>query len=686
MTKKTRKPTKAESVEPLAAEPLGTDTLAEPIAPTMEPLAPALEAESFDSEAPDVDETGPAPLDAEPFEPAGQLRRHSARRSFGLAFVLALVAALLLGVGALYAYDQHFTGRILPGVHVGNSDLSGLTVDEARAELQQAYGSLSEGRLLLTGAAGEHDITYSDVGRGPDLDAMLEEAIAVGRNGTAIDRAVADARTAVRGVFLEPRVTFDRSKLTDRVAAVADSVHADPVDARVEADSTGQLQVVEGRAGQTADPTAVIAAFAAALGELDAPAQLSAELRLSSVDPAVTTGEAAAARAQAERLTAPITLVVGDEQFTIETADLRTGLSFQTTPDGLYVPSLASAPLTKKVKGFAPKIDRAPVNAAFIVSNRKVTGVTPSKDGYKLDVAATVAQLQALLAGRNAGSVATQLVPTLAVTAPSLTTAAAQAASAQMQKISEWTTYFPISDRNGFGGNIWIPALIIDGYVVAPHETFDFWKAIGPVTREKGYVDGGAIINGKTEPQGALAGGICSCSTTLFNAALRAGFQMGARLNHYYYIDRYPLGLDATVFISASGAVQTMSWINDTDYPVLIRGYKIQNGSRGYVKFELYSVPTGRTVEIGVPTVKNIKPATDTTQLTTGLAPGVHKRIEYPVDGKQVWRTVTVKDAIGNVIHSTTYYSNYSRITGLTLIGAPGAQPIATPEPTPAQP
>jgi vancomycin resistance protein YoaR len=144
---------------------------------------------------------------------------------------------------------------------------------------------------------------------------------------------------------------------------------------------------------------------------------------------------------------------------------------------------------------------------------------------------------------------------------------------------------------------------------------------------------------------------------------------MGARRNHYYYIDRYPLGLDATVFISASGSVQTMSWTNDTDYPVLIRGYKIREGSRGYVKFALYSVPTGRKVTIGKATVKNVRPASDSIQYTSSLAPGVTKRIEYPVDGKQVWRTVTVRDSKGTIIHQTTYYSNYSRITGIVLVG-----------------
>ena len=158
---------------------------------------------------------------------------------------------------------------------------------------------------------------------------------------------------------------------------------------------------------------------------------------------------------------------------------------------------------------------------------------------------------------------------------------------------------------------------------------------------------------------------------------------MGARRNHYYYIDRYPLGLDATVFISASGSVQTMSWTNDTDYPVLIRGYKIRNGTRGYVKFELYSVPTGRKVTIGTPTVKNVRPASDSVQLTSTLAPGARKRIEYPVDGKQVWRTVTVKAADGSTIRRVTYYSNYSRVTGVVLVGkgSPAAEAAAAPTP-----
>ena len=45
---------------------------------------------------------------------------------------------------------------------------------------------------------------------------------------------------------------------------------------------------------------------------------------------------------------------------------------------------------------------------------------------------------------------------------------------------------------------------------------------------------------------------------------------------------------------------------------------------------------------------------------------------------------MTVYDATGAILHQTTYYSNYARITGVTLVGAPAATeapptPTATP-------
>jgi vancomycin resistance protein YoaR len=598
-------------------------------------------------------------------------RRASARVRFLVAFLVGQLAAMALGIGAIYAYDQQYIGRVLPGVKVGAVDLSGMDPAAATEALTTEYAGLSEGAIVLLGPSGEITIPFADVDRHVDVDAMVALAMGTGRGGNPVERAIADTRTALHGVAVDPVVAFDVDAVAREIDAAIAGLTRKPIDAAVIRTAKGAFAIapaIDGRRGIADEP---IAAALAALSAVDAPARLEVDVPVEAVIPAVTTAEATEAMELAGRLTAPIVLAVdkkGKAQ-TISSKKLRSWTTFAPTADGGYAPTVDTEDVPATLKQLAKKIDKAPVNASFTTSGGSINGVTKSRNGHKLDIEATTAQVAALLAERSVGPVNLALEPTLQVTKPILTTAAAEAARPKMKRISRWTTYFPISEKNGQGANIWIPARLIDGYVVAPGATFDFWDAIGPVTRAKGYKSGGAIIDGRTEPQGALAGGICSCSTTLFNAALRAGYEMGARRNHYYYIDRYPLGLDATVFISASGSKQTMSFTNDTKYPLLIRGRGWREGGAGYVRFDLYSVPTGRKVSIQTGSRQNLRRATDTVQYTSSLRPGQAERIEYPVDGFQVTATRTVRDKKGNVIHKDTYYSNYARITGITLVG-----------------
>jgi vancomycin resistance protein YoaR len=596
-------------------------------------------------------------------------RRPSGRLRFLVAFLVGLLVAVAIGIGAFYAYEQQYVGRVLPGVQVGSVDLSGLDTATAAEQLRTAYAGLGEGELVLLGPAGTETIPYSDVGRGPDVDAMLAEAMAVGRSDDPLARAVSGARTAINGVVLSPRLTIDNAALTARIEAYAASLNSTPVEASVKVGDEREYLVQQGADGSQADPASAIAAATGMLGQLDAPARVEVPIDVAVIEPRVTTAEATQAKLDAERLSTPIELTVGKTTHVISKNRLRSWISFGPIAGRSYGPTIDTSELEVIIKRIARKVDRPAINASFDTAGGSITGVTPSKTGRKLNVKATAKTVTSLIGARAAGATSSSAEPSVKVTEPALTTAEAKAARPKMRKISSWTTYFPLTIKNGFGTNIWLPAQLIDGYVVPPHGVFDFWKAVGPVTRARGFKQGGAIINGRTEPQGALAGGICSTSTTLFNAALRAGYKMGARRNHYYYIDRYPLGLDATVFISGSGSTQTMSFTNDTDYPILIRGYKIQKGAAGYVRFALYSVPNGRRVSFSRPTVRNVRHATDTVQYTKSLPTGTSERVEFPVDGKQVWVTRTVRDRKGSVLHRETYYSNYSRITGITLVG-----------------
>ena len=603
--------------------------------------------------------------------PVRLVHPHRLRTRFIVAFTIGLLAVLGLGVGALYAYDQQYHDRVLPGVRVGDVDLSGLTPAEASTRLHAAYDGFAKGQVTLVAGEKRLAITYARIHREAAVDTMVAQAMAVGRAGNPIERVIANARTAVNGVVLAPQVRYDQDALNRWVIALAGAQHLSPDDATIALTKAG-FTVTDSVTGRQADSAPALASLAETVGRIDAPAEIAVDLPFTTLEPAITTAEATDAVAAANRIAQNVTIRSGKDHWTISAATIRSWITFQPGTVGSYEPVVDATKIAKALGPVTSAVARSPRNASFKTSGAKVVGVVPSVNGRALDKKATGARVAEVLTARATGGTGSDVQAVVSVTTPALTTAEAEAVAPKMREISRWTTYFPISERNHFGANIWIPALDIDGQVVAPGETFDFWNAIGPVTRAHGYGDGGAIINGKTEPQGALAGGICSNSTTLFNAALRAGFDMGARRNHFYFIDRYPAGLDATVFKSSSGSTQTMSWTNDTKYPVLIRGFKIRDGSRGYVRYVLYSVPNGRQVIISPATVRNFHPARDTVVYTSSMAPGTSKRIEFPVAGRDIWRTVTVKEN-GRIIHQKTYYSHYATITGVTLVGRAAA-------------
>ena len=67
--------------------------------------------------------------------------------------------------------------------------------------------------------------------------------------------------------------------------------------------------------------------------------------------------------------------------------------------------------------------------------------------------------------------------------------------------------------------------------------------------------------------------------------------------------------------------------------------------------------------------VTNVVQGYDTTQYTSSLRPGEQQRTEYPVDGKDVSVTRTVRDGNGRVVHRDTFISHYHRMVGILLIG-----------------
>ena len=162
---------------------------------------------------------------------------------------------------------------------------------------------------------------------------------------------------------------------------------------------------------------------------------------------------------------------------------------------------------------------------------------------------------------------------------------------------------------------------------------------------------------------------MCSSSTTLFNAAMRAGLQMGARSNHKYYIPRYPLGLDATVSKMPGGGGQTMSFTNDMKHPIAIRTYRYTAGGIGWVQYEIWGIPDGRTVTLSQSVRVGRGEGDDARgvrRLAAARRPGADR---VPVQPHGRLGDPRRASKGGRIIHRDTWVSHYVLWNGVIQVG-----------------
>ena len=607
--------------------------------------------------------------------PRAIFRQLSGPRGALLGFLMALSIGLVLLVGASTVVGISSAGRILPGVTAGGVAIGGLDHAAAMARLGAELPSLSTGRATVAVDGESAVVPYAEIGRGYEIEQMVNAAYAVGRDGNPLATTGARLRSVIAPTAMPLIVhAFDRDAIDAVAVRLALRFSHPQSDASV-AIEEGAFVVEPAVTGSRINPRDISAALGAAAATSN-PADMTVELASTPRPPVVSTEAAESAAAAATAMAgADLALTLpeaqeDDEPLALAAAQLGSLITFGTV-DGTYAATLDAEAARALVATLADQVNQEATSATFALGDAGPTAVVAGQVGHELDVEASFASLSEVLQDRASGATVPSMALATSVTEPALTTAAAEAALPQMRRLSTWTTYYVPGIANYWGANISIPAWHIDGRTMAPGEWFSFWDSIGPVSYAAGYGDGGAIINGRSQPTGALAGGICSTSTTIFNAALRAGLEMGDRTNHSYYISRYPLGLDATV-LKTDTYTTDMTFRNDTGHPILIRAY----AADGFVRFDLWGVPTGRTVSFSAPYVSNQRAARDLTISDPSLPAGTAVRDESPHNGMNVSVTRWVRDANGDLLYENVYFSPYRTVDGITRVGpAPAPEP-----------
>ena len=505
----------------------------------------------FPSEEPPVDDSSGMPPE----------RRRQLR--------LALIGALVV-LGLLYVVGFIMTGLRMPAnATIGGVEVSGMSPGDARAAVDRELSPRVGEEVVLEHEGKEFTVDPKAAGLTFDLDRSIENA---GGNHSP------DPRKMFGLVFgthaTDPAVEADDDELAGIVRAIATTVDQEVVEAQITFPK-GKPTPRQPKAGlvvRKADTArAVIRGYLVARGPIDVPTAV--------VDPAVDADglEEAMTSIGEPAVSGPVVIRVGEKKVNLPVSAYAPALVVLVKDDKLQPeidPEKLAKPLTNSTTGIGKKA----VDATVKIKNGKPV-VVPGKEGVGLQPEEMAEKLlPAITETGDARSVEIEAK----VVDPEFTTDDAKKLKIT-EKVSSFTTFFPYAEyRNINQGRA---AELIDGTILEPGETFSMNDTVGERTTANGFTKGTIISGGVFREE--LGGGVSQVATTTYNAAFFAGMDDVEHHPHAFYLDRYPMGREATLYYGSLD----LRFKNSTKYGVLINAWVNRStpGRKGEMHVQMWS-------------------------------------------------------------------------------------------------
>ena len=119
--------------------------------------------------------------------------------------------------------------------------------------------------------------------------------------------------------------------------------------------------------------------------------------------------------------------------------------------------------------------------------------------------------------------------------------------------------------------NVAVAARALNGYILAPGETFSFNRVVGPRTFRRGYAASPSYLDFETP--NTFGGGICVLSSVLYQVGLEGGLTVVERHPHTRPMKTVKPGQDATVWYGGPDLKLT----NRYSFPIQMRA-GVENG------------------------------------------------------------------------------------------------------------
>lgn len=563
----------------------------------------------------------------------------TSRRSL-VAGSAASIAAV--GLGSIPA---RCAGKMYPGTRVQDLSLGGMSRAEGARALRDALADFAARPVTLVHGDRAWTPTLDDLGVSIDYDGMLDDAMRRGRDEGALQRYTSflsdDTDRPVDFSY-----TLDEERLSTWLKGLAGEIEVPAKNARLVTDD-GSIVVVDHEVGLSLDTDRTEREIIRAIRSGRAR---TIEMPTVDVQPDVAASDLEPAKERAWRLVSePVVFTHEDVPYPIATDDLASALAIGDDGEAALDPDA----LAPRLQAIAAAVATPPRNVKLGWDGGLYV-VEKDIDGTEADLDAMGELVQAAAED----STRVEAIPMMRVPAP---------ARADNLDTLGLESHLGMGSSSFAGSsvaraeNVRVSARNISYKLIAPGETFSFNELLGPITEDHGYI-AGTIIQGDWVASD-IGGGVCQVSTTVFRAAVHAGFRFTEWNPHswrldFYELDGTPPGLDAAIYQPNTEwePEQDLRFENPLDSWLLLQ--VLIDGDT--VSAHFYGKNPGWSVELFPARISDPRPAGDPVERENpSLAPGERRLVQQEQPGYLVEIRRTITDAEGAIIADGDFVSDY---------------------------
>lgn len=495
-----------------------------------------------------------------------------------------IIGLVVLGLAIVYLAIGFFSGRVVgPGTSVAGVDIGGKSAADAKKVLNDELDDLAARDIEFAAGESKSTVAPSKAGVSFDVDATVDRVTGFTLDPRIIwDRLFGDNEVA-------PVIVTDEKAFATASKDVSTALAVEPVNAELSYSKTTP-EVKQGVTGQKVDMEQLRSAIDSKWLRTDGPVTVNA----TALEPDITNDEADEVLTNFAEKAVSSDLKVNakpgkDADSSVESGELTVSpkviaktLAF-VPKDSKLVPEFDAKELREAVLEDNEKIGEPATDATFTIKDGKPQ-VVESKTGIGVDEKELASAVTDAIDGDEG-----KAEVTLTTVDPDFTTEDAKKVDLS-DEVSKFSTSYSSSPNRD--NNLRVASKKVSGTVVQPGEQFSLNKTLGQRTAGNGYKPAGVISEGQMKED--FGGGVSQVSTTLFNAAFFAGFELDEHKAHSRYISRYPEGRETTLDWSSID----LKFTNKSKTPVVLDMYladgKVNARVFGVKTLEVDSDSSGR--------------------------------------------------------------------------------------------